>query len=109
RAFEQGSPERRRSIGAAIVGSGLANKTIDKLSAENREDTYIALCLLFVMAKSGEIQSLVQAIEEHENFEVRRAVIKLLSLSGHADSAAGAAKRRLMDRPTDSIPAVSQV
>ncbi|MGH9881593.1 MAG: HEAT repeat domain-containing protein, partial [Pyrinomonadaceae bacterium] len=95
RALDDASPERRRNIGSALAASGLAAEAIDHLDADSREDTYNALCLLFVMAKTGEVQPLVQAIEAHHDVEVRRAAIKLLNLSGQSEIAEAAAKRRL--------------
>src|SRR6185436_14040428 len=95
RALETGSPERRHNIGAAIAASGVATEAIDNLISENREDTYNALSILFVMAKTGEFQPLVQAIETHESVQVRMAAIKLLTLSGQTELANAAAKRRL--------------
>jgi len=85
RALREGSPERRRSIGAALAASGLANNAINNLTGESREKTYDAFSLLFLMAKAGEVQPLMQAIEEHANVEVRLAVVKLLALSGQAE------------------------
>lgn len=95
KALEEASPERRKNIGAAIAASGLAAHALNDLDAESREDTYNALCLLFVMAKTGEVQPLVEAIEKHGDVEVRRAAIKLLNLSGQSELAETAAKRRL--------------
>ncbi|MEP6911212.1 MAG: HEAT repeat domain-containing protein [bacterium] len=95
RALEEGSEERRRNIGAAIAASGLAAEAIDKLVGESREDTYNALLILFVMAKTGEVQPLVQAIENHENVEVCRAVIKLLTLNGQTKLGDAALQRRV--------------
>lgn len=94
RAIEEGSPERARNIGVAIAASGLASEALHNLSAESREDTYKALSLLFVMAKTGEIQPLFQAIEEHPEPEVCSAAIKLLNLSGQSDAAEAALQRR---------------
>ncbi len=95
RALEEASSERRKSIGLAIATSGLAAQALNDLDAESREDTYNALCLLFVMAKTGEVKPLVEAIETHPDVEVRRAAIKLLNLSGQSELAEAAAKRRL--------------
>ncbi len=95
RVLEGGSEARRRNIGSAIAASGLAREAIDNLVSENREDTYTALSILFVMAKTGEVQPLVQAIEGHESVRVRMAAIKLLTLTGQSDIANRAAKRRL--------------
>lgn len=85
RALREGTPERRRRIGAALAASGLANNAISNLTGESREKTYDAFSLLFLMAKAGEVQPLMQAIEEHANIEVRLAVVKLLALSGQVE------------------------
>ena len=95
RALEAGSAQRRRNIGSAIADSGLATEAIENLVSENREDTYNALSMLFVMAKTGEVQPLVQAIQEHSNGEISEAAIKLLTLSGHSEIANAALKRRV--------------
>jgi HEAT repeat protein len=92
RALENASAERKRRIGEAIAASGLAAVAIDNLDAVSREETYNALCLLFVMAKAGEVQPLVHAIESHADAEVRSAAIKLLNLSGQAELAHAAPK-----------------
>jgi hypothetical protein len=81
RALREATPERRRKIGAAIAGSGLAVDAINSLSGEGRERTYDAYSLLFLMAKSGEVLPLMQAIGRHSNLDVRLTSIKLLSLS----------------------------
>lgn len=89
RALEEASPDRRRNIGAAIASSGLAAEAINNLASESREDTYNALSILFVMAKTGEVEPLVRALEEHGDDEIGKAVSKLLTLSGHGQQAAG--------------------
>jgi len=83
RALEESSSDRRRNIGSAIAGSGLATEAINNLASESREDTYNALSLLFVMAKTGEVAPLLRALEEHPEDEIGKAVTKLLTLSGH--------------------------
>jgi hypothetical protein len=85
RALREASPERRREIGAAIASSGLAGESISQLTGESRERTYEAFSLLFLMAKAGEVQPLLRAIEGHPNNEVRLAVVKLLALSGQKE------------------------
>jgi HEAT repeat protein len=100
RSLEGASDNRRRNIGAAIAASGLASEAIENLASENREDTYNALSILFVMAKTGELHPLVRAIEGHESVQVRMAAIKLLTLTGQAQVANAAAKRRLETKPS---------
>ena len=85
RALRESSPERRRKIGAAIASSGLAAEAIKNLTGESRDKTYDAFSLLFLMSKAGETGSLMRAIEEEPNIEVRLAVVKLLALSGQPE------------------------
>ena len=101
RALREATPERRRAIGTAISSSGLANEAIRNLTGESRDKTYDAFSLLFLMSKAGEVRSLMRAIEEHPNTEVRLAVVKLLALSGQPDVLA--AFRRMAVR--GSLPA----
>ncbi|HEV7799004.1 MAG TPA: HEAT repeat domain-containing protein [Pyrinomonadaceae bacterium] len=84
RALEEASAERRRNIGGAIAASGLATEAINNLASVNRQDTYTALSILFVMAKTGEVEPLVRALAEHPTDEIGKAVTKLLTLSGHS-------------------------
>jgi len=93
-AIEEGSEERVRNIGVAIAESGLAAEALQDLRTQSREDTYKALSLLFVMAKAGEIQPLLQAIEEYPESEICTAAVKLLNLSGQTNSAEAALQRR---------------
>jgi HEAT repeat protein len=85
RALREAQPERRRHIGSAISSSGLAGEAVSQLTGESREKTYEAFSLLFLMAKAGEVQPLIRAIEGHPNSEVRLAVVKLLALSGQKE------------------------
>jgi HEAT repeat protein len=82
RALRESPVERRRNIGAALAGSGLAEEAIGNLTGESRDKTYDAFSLLFLMAKAGEVAPLIRAIESHHDNEVRLAVVKLLALSG---------------------------
>jgi HEAT repeat protein len=85
RALREAAPQRRRNIGAAIASSGLAAEAISQLTGESREKTYDAFSLLFLMAKAGEVQPLLRAVEAHPENEVRLAVVKLLALSGQKE------------------------
>ncbi|HEY1403004.1 MAG TPA: HEAT repeat domain-containing protein, partial [Pyrinomonadaceae bacterium] len=82
RALRESPVDRRRQIGAALAGSGLAEEAIGNLTGESRDKTYDAFSLLFLMAKAGEVAPLIRSIESHPDNEVRLAVVKLLALSG---------------------------
>lgn len=85
RALREGSSQRRQHIAAALNGSGLAAEAIDNLVGEGREKTYDAFSLLFLMAKAGEVQTLLQTIEKHPDVAVRLSVIRLLTFSNQPD------------------------
>ena len=85
RALRESPVERRRQIGSALAGSGLAEEAIGNLTGESRDKTYDAFSLLFLMAKAGEVAPLIRAIESHADNEVRLAVVKLLALSGQQE------------------------
>jgi hypothetical protein len=85
RALREGSAERRRNIAAAINGSGLAAQAIDSLEGKGREKTYDAFSILFLMAKAGEVQMLLQTIEKHPDIAVRLSVIRLLTFCNQPD------------------------
>ena len=85
RALRDSPADRRARIGAAIAESGLADQAINNLTGESRDRTYDAFSLLFLMSKSGELNPLLRAIEEHPSTEARLAVVKLVALSGQPE------------------------
>jgi hypothetical protein len=95
RALKDASEERQKRIGKAIAESGLATQALTDLCSQDREETYNGLCLLFTMARTGEVEPLVNAIESHEDAEVRLAAIRLLQMSGQEVLATEAVNRRL--------------
>jgi hypothetical protein len=84
-ALRESSPERRRKIGAALAVSGLIDEAIEDLSTKDQASSYSAFSLLFLVAKAGEVQPLIQIIESHPNVELRLAVIRLLAASGESN------------------------
>src|SRR6266536_1237070 len=82
RALREATPQRRRNIGEALAASGLGNEAIENLTGENRQTTYDAFSLLFLLSKAGEVAPLMNAIDQHPHIETRLAVVKLLVLSG---------------------------
>jgi hypothetical protein len=78
-ALREATPERRRQITKALVGSGLAAEAIDDLAGESQEKTYDAFSMLCLIAKAGEFQSILHTIEMHPNTSVKLSVIKLLT------------------------------
>jgi len=81
-ALREGSSAERRNIGAALAGSGLLDEAIKDLMGDNPENSYCAFSFLFLVAKAGEVQPLVQVIKNHPSIELRLTLIKLLASSG---------------------------
>ena len=57
----------------------MAAVAIDNLSGAGREKTYEAFSILFLMAKAGKVQMLLESIETHADVAVRLSVVKLLT------------------------------
>jgi hypothetical protein len=86
RALRETTPEGRRRIGAALASSGLAGEAINRMVGGSREEMYDAFSILFLMAKAGEIQPLLKAIEEHQEISVRLAVVSLIAFSEQVEA-----------------------
>ncbi len=82
RALRDGTSAERRKIGAALAGSGLVGDAIETFKGEGRQNRYRVFSLLFLVAKSGAVGSLISVIEEHPSMELKLALIELLALSG---------------------------
>lgn len=83
-ALREGPPARRRTIGAALAGSGLVGDAIQALNSGRQKNAYSTISLLFLVAKAGEVQPLLDLLEDHPSIELRLALIELLALSGEA-------------------------
>lgn len=85
RAFHEADPRQRQEIAAALAASPFVLDAISDLQSESREKIYVAFSLLFTLAKSGQLQPLLKAVETHPSIEVRLELVKLLALSQHPD------------------------
>lgn len=83
-ALREGPASRRRTIGAALAGSGLVNDAIQALNSGRQKNAYNTISLLFLVAKAGEVQPLLKLLEDHPSIELRLALIELLALSREA-------------------------
>jgi hypothetical protein len=81
-ALRERDATRRRTIGAALAGSGLVTEAIQQLKSEAQPNSYGTISLLFLAAKAGQIQPLMNLLEEYPSIELRLALIELLALSG---------------------------
>lgn len=87
RLIEMADAERLRKVAQACIKAGMASQAIERLISEDRRLAYEAFSLLSLVAKSGEIEPLVDAICEHGEVNVRLALIRLLGTAGEPEIA----------------------
>jgi HEAT repeat protein len=83
--LREASLEERRRLGAMLVESGLARDAIAKLDGRDAPDDYDALSVIFLLAKAGEIGSLLEVIEHHPRIDLRLAIVRMLGSSGEPE------------------------
>jgi len=85
-AVRDASGERHRRIAGAVADSGLAREAIANLAQDDCDGAYRAFSLLWHMAVGGEVQCLIQSIEEDLPAVVRITIVELLALSGRSEA-----------------------
>ncbi|HEX8843708.1 MAG TPA: HEAT repeat domain-containing protein [Pyrinomonadaceae bacterium] len=71
-----------QKVAQACIKAGMVGQAIDRLISEDRRLAYEAFSLISLLAKSGEVEPLVDAICEHPEVNVRLALIRLLGTTG---------------------------
>jgi hypothetical protein len=82
-AIRDSAPEERRTLGTAIVDSGLLEE--DQSTTPDDRGFYSALSVLFLLAKTGEVASLINVIRNHSSLNLRLALINTLAASKAPD------------------------
>ena len=79
KVISESTPAQRRRMGAALVGSGLIHDI--PTASEDARVFYSARSLLFLLAKIGEVEPLLEVLQSHPDLELRLALIKTLAQS----------------------------
>ncbi len=87
RVAETADAEMMREVARACIKAGMAGQAIDRLASEDRRPAYEAFSLLSLLAKSGEIAPLLDAIENHSDTNVRLSAVRLLGSAGVPETA----------------------
>ncbi|HEX8775943.1 MAG TPA: HEAT repeat domain-containing protein [Pyrinomonadaceae bacterium] len=82
RLLNSASPETMREVARACVKGGMAVQAIDRLASEDRRQAYESFSLLSLLAKTNELEPIVDAIVHHKDYNVRLAAVRLLGLTG---------------------------
>ena len=79
KVIRESTSEQRQRIGAALIGSGLISNIPS--ASEDARVFYSAQSMLFLLAKIGEAEPLMEVIQSHPALELRLALIKTLGQS----------------------------
>lgn len=85
RVMETADEEMLQEIAKACVKAGIVGQNIDRLASCDRRQTYEAFSLFSLMAKAKMIETILAAITDHPNKDVRVAAIHLLANTGQPE------------------------
>jgi HEAT repeat protein len=85
RVLETADAVTLRHLASACVGAGLAGQALSRLASEDRRQAYEAFSLLSLVAKGGQADLIMRAVEEHQDLNLRLAAARLLGLMGEAE------------------------
>jgi HEAT repeat protein len=88
RVIETADEQTLQEFAHACVKTGIVSQSVDRLASEDRRQAHEAFTLLSVLAKAGELQPIVEVIQNHRDVEGSLAAVRVLSMSGRADAAA---------------------
>ena len=103
RLIETADMETLRKVAQSCIKAGMASQAIERLISEDRRLAYEAFSLLSLLAKSGEIEPLVDAICEHEDVNVRLAIVRLLGTAGQSEVATSLRHLAVRDRLPEKV------
>jgi len=85
RVMETADEEMLQEIAKACIKAGIVGQNIDRLASCDRRQTYEAFSLFSLMAKANMIETILAAITDHPNKDVRVAAIHLLANTGQPE------------------------
>jgi HEAT repeat protein len=84
RVMETADPNLLRKVAQACVSTGIVNQAVDRLASEDRRQAYEAFSLFSLLARAGETQPIIDAIENHREDEVRLCAVRVLNMAGQS-------------------------
>ena len=74
--------ESLKEFASACVSAGIVAQNVERLASSDRRQVYEAFCLISLLAKAQQAETLIDAIASHENVQVRLSLIHLLATTG---------------------------
>ena len=87
RLMETADAELLKNVAQACIKIGIVGQAVDRLASEDRRQAYEAFSLFSLLAKAHEMQPIIDAIERHEDQEVRLCAVRVLNVAAQSDVA----------------------
>ena len=85
RLLETGDDATIQSVARACVETGIVAQMIDRLASEDRRQAQEAFTLFSLLAKAGEIQPILDVIQNHRDVQVRLCAVRVLNANARAN------------------------
>jgi hypothetical protein len=86
RITESGDEYRMRHAARAAIAGGLVERAFDRLVHEDRKVAYEVFALVVLLIRSGETREVFDALENHPDPNVRKAILHIIKLVGDPDA-----------------------
>jgi len=87
RMMENADENTLKEFAQACVKTGIVSQAVDRLASEDRRQAQEAFSLFSVLAKAGEIEPILDVIENHKELPVRLTAVRVLSSAGRPEVA----------------------
>jgi HEAT repeat protein len=87
RVVETADEQTLGAVADACIRAGIVTQNIDRLAGNDRRQTHEALTLVRLLAKAGKTQPVLEAIENHQDAQVRVGAVHLLAATGQDEVA----------------------
>jgi len=87
RVLETASDDILRQVAQACIKAGMVTQAIDRLASKDRRQAYEAFSLTSLLAKARETKPILEAIEKHNDNDVRICAVRVLGLTGQVELA----------------------
>ncbi len=86
RIMETADAEMLKKVAQACVQTGIVAQGVDRLASEDRRQAYEAFSLFSLLARADEADPIIDAIENHQDEEVRLCAMRVLNVAGQASA-----------------------
>jgi HEAT repeat protein len=85
RVIESGDEETINNVAKACIQAGIVSQNLDRLASSDHRQAYEAFSLICLLAKAKMSESVLDAISDHANIDVRLKAVHLLACTGEPE------------------------